>query len=135
MAELPLNIIEFNNLAGLVLVKLYEAFPQEIDLNFIEFARKMGITEDPNSYKFPSGVTFPVLWGSTVKWLTDEGFIRPAVPGVAQRIVLAMRGLNALNAVPPGLKQTLGTAVGDLSAFGDLMGGLLGGFTKSITGG
>jgi hypothetical protein len=57
--------------------------------------------------------------------------------------MLKTKGLAATNAVPSGLKESLGTDLRkaveqgstsnfDLSRIGDLIGGVFGGFTKSI---
>jgi hypothetical protein len=142
MVELPPNVAEFNVLAGLILAKLYRSFPVLLQLEPEEFATEMGISaSEMSSRKLASGVTFIVLWTHTLDWLFCEGFVhRPNAP-LPALLTLTMQGLRALNAVPSGLQQTLGTAIaergasGNLSGIGDFIGSAIGGFTKSIAGG
>jgi hypothetical protein len=139
--KVPTNIQEFNTVVGLVFAQLYKNFPEIKDLDRLAIARAMGVPDDqPVSYMMPSGMTFAHLWAYTIKWLNDEGFIRSSGSHPAAHVVLTHEGLRALNVVPQGLQQSIGTAVvetsgrGDLSRIGDLVGGIFGGFTKSITG-
>jgi hypothetical protein len=59
----------------------------------------------------------------------------------SQNVMLTTKGLAATNAVPSGLKGSLGIELrkaveegspSNLSRIGDLIGGFFGGFTKSI---
>ena len=145
MADLPPNISEFTTLTALVFAKLYPAFPVPVLLDKQAFAKAMGVPDaDLNSlgsYTFQSGITFMSLWVHTIHWLSAEGFTRTSDPFQQEQLTLTLQGFRALNAVPPGLQQTIGTAVveggraGDLSKIGGLVGGILGGFTKTIAGG
>jgi hypothetical protein len=55
-------------------------------------------------------------------------------------VILTTKGLRVMNAVPSPLKETVGTELRkatetrafDLSKLGDLIGAVIGGFTKSI---
>jgi hypothetical protein len=57
-------------------------------------------------------------------------------------VTLTQKGLAALNAVPEGLSATVGSSLvkatsgagQNYSGIGDLIGGVIGGFTKSISG-
>ena len=61
----------------------------------------------------------------------------------AAGVMLTEKGLAALNATPQGLSATVGSSLvkaaseagSNWSGIGDLVGGALGGFTKSITSG
>jgi hypothetical protein len=141
MSELPPNIQEFNKVVGLVFAQLYEAFPQTKNLDRAAIAKAMGVSEtDWTTHIFPSGMSFAHMLAHTLGWLNAEGFIRSAGGHPAEMVTLTHKGLVALNAVPTGLQQSIGTAVveggraGDLSRIGDLVGGVLGGFTKTIAG-
>jgi hypothetical protein len=140
--ELPLKIREFNTIAGLVFEQLYRAFPEVIDLDRRAIGKAMGVPEsDWAQYQLPSGLSLAHMWAHTVGWLSSEGFIRSAGGHPAERVWLTHKGLMALNAVPSGLQQTIGTAIveggrtGDLTRIGSLIGGMFGGAIKTLAGG
>ena len=142
MPELPPDIEEFNTIAGLIFAQLYRAFPlrvQQIDRQSI--AAVMGVGSDP-SVKLKSGRSFAEVVGSTVAWLIDENFVLSR--GLAgEGATLSERGLAALHAVPPGLKQSLGSELAEAAdadsssgapaRIAELAGSLLGSFTGSLT--
>jgi hypothetical protein len=112
VADLPPNVREFNTLAGLILAKLYLCLPGFAALQMVEFAQAMNIPESEiDSRKLASGVSFHALWNDTLVWLSAEGFTRPTNMARPEILTLTMKGLGVLNAVPPDLKQTLGTAM------------------------
>ena len=57
-----------------------------------------------------------------------------------EQVALTTKGLAALNAIPQGLSATIGSTLattasaGNWSGVADLVGGIIGGFTKSISG-
>jgi hypothetical protein len=127
-SALPDNITEFNTIAGSIFVQLYLAFPVRIDIS--KFAvERWSLTE---------------VLASTIDWLIMEGYINAVddlIP--ASRLTLTKRGLSAMNAVPSGLEQPLGTALAQAAKeqpqsggtrIAELIGSLLGSFTKSVIG-
>src|SRR5262249_2195558 len=93
----------------------------------------------------PSGRTLQKVAAETIEWLNSQAYIYTATPDPAKRVTLATKGLAAMNAVPSGLQQTLGTTLVEAAAspdppsamssrVGDFFGSLAGGFTKSIMG-
>ena len=77
----------------------------------------------------------------TIGWLNAEEYIRAYGAHPSQNVMLTTKGLAATNAVPSGLKESLGTELrkaveegctSNLSRIGDLIGGFFGGFAKSI---
>jgi hypothetical protein len=81
----------------------------------------------------------------TLSWLTDEGYIRTLnkFDGSAswEKLVLSEKGLRAMNAVPAGLSQPVGSHLINISngptawsQVAEAVGSLLGGFTKSVFG-
>jgi hypothetical protein len=137
----PLNITEFNSIAGQVFAQLYDSFPTPIGrLNDLLIARAMGVSPGTN---LPSGKQFDDVLRHSVGWLTDEGYIRSGGLTPYERVTLTQKGLAALNAVPEGLSATVGsslvTATGggsgqNWTGIGDIVGGIIGGFTKSMSG-
>ncbi|WP_291735190.1 hypothetical protein [Leisingera sp. F5] len=123
----------------LVIAKILELLMdwgiQETQLEFTE----LGLSEDYASHFFPC-----------VEWLRDEGIIRTGkiskyldgnAAGIVSSPVLTSYGLAALgHKVKVGeIEEQLSQAVKDVSSggksysqIGDLVGGILGGFTKSI---
>jgi hypothetical protein len=142
--DIPSNMEEFNTIAGLIFAQLYKAFPVRIDLlDRPAIAKSMGISGDWTVHKLPSGRTFANVLAHTISWLTVENYINSSGGHPAAQVALSSKGLVAMNAVPPGLKQSLGSeltkAVGDGSTPGvatkiaEVMGAFAGSFTKSFT--
>jgi hypothetical protein len=76
----------------------------------------------------------------SLNWLSNEGYVRSAGPLPYEQVTLTTKGLAAPNAVPQGLSTTIGSTLatnasaGNWPGVGDLVGGIIGGFTKSISG-
>jgi len=137
----PANIQEFNTIAGLIFAQLYQNFPILVDVDKAAVAKAMGVEGDWGKYKLSSGRTFNDMLAHTLSWLTAEEYTRPAGGHPAERVTLTTKGLAAMNAMPSGLRQPLGSELAKaaeqgspagLDRIGDLIGGLLGGFTKSM---
>jgi hypothetical protein len=143
MPELPSNIQEFNIIAGLVFAQLYRAFPVRVGLIDREaIAEAMGIEgKDWAAHRLPSGRTFSEVSAYTISWLNVENYINAAGTHPSEQVTLSVRGLAALNAVPQGLGHSIGSELtekadkgwrSDYGALGDLVGGIIGGVTKSM---
>jgi hypothetical protein len=135
----PPHIQEFNTIAGLIFAQLYKAFPGTADIDRQGIATAMGVEED----KLPSGNPFVGVLSSTISWLEDEGFMRSYGTLPAERARLTARGFSAMSTEPLRLTGTVGGELTkaieqtpaskvDLGTIGDLIGGVFGGFTKSI---
>lgn len=145
MPGLPSNVEEFNIVAGLVFGQLYKAFPVLIDLNREAIAEAMGFGgKDWAAHRMPSGRTLSEVVAYTISWLNVENYIRASGAHPAERVALTTKGLAALNAVPPGLGRSVGSELtdkaekgwrADFNPIGDLIGGIIGGATKSLTSG
>jgi hypothetical protein len=132
---------------GLIFAQLYKAFPDIEDIDRQGVATAMGVKgNDWGSHRLPSGRSFGDVLSFTIGWLKAEGYTRAYGNHPAERVSLTTKGLMAMNAVPSGLQEKVGielTKVIDrapasgpnLAAIGDLIGGVFGGFTKSIGGG
>lgn len=142
-AEVPANIQEFNLIAGLILAQLYEAFPVMVPhLDRDGVALAMGVAPGSwASHKLASGRSFSDVLAHTISWLSSEGYIASSGAHPAERVYLTTKGLAALSAVPEGLSATVGTALikvqkegdrRDWSKVGDLIGGLIGGYQKTM---
>jgi hypothetical protein len=141
----PANIAEFNTIVGLLFAQLYERFP--IPIEHIQrqlIASGMGVsTATWETHILPSGRPFSEVLASSLNWLTEEGYIRSRGPGSYEEVALTQKALAALNAVPQGLSASVGTSLvmatggsgQNWSGIGDLVGGVIGGFTKTITNG
>ena len=141
MSAEPLNIQEFNTITGLIFAQLHKAFPGVEDIDRAAIAKAMGVAgDDWSKHMLPSGRSFDkalaILW-----WLNAEEYIRAYGAHSSQNVMLTTKGLSATNAVPSGLKESLGTelrkavdegSTSNLSRIGDLIGGFFGGFAKSI---
>jgi hypothetical protein len=140
----PANIQEFNQIAALVFAQLYKAFPDLVNINRPAIAVAMGAEEQNwNSYVLASGRSAQAVISLTVGWLASEGYTKFFGDHPADRVMLTTRGLAAMNAMPSGLGQTVGTALVratqgdafDRSKIGDLIGGVIAGIAKQIGGG
>jgi hypothetical protein len=132
----PSNITEFTTITGLVFNQLYEQFPVAVDID--RAAIESAISS--SSHILQSGRSFDVVFAHSLNWLSNEGFVRSFGALAFEKVTLTTKGLAALNAIPQGLSTTIGSTLatnasaGNLSGVGDLIGGMIGGFTKSITG-
>jgi hypothetical protein len=132
MSELPTNIQEFNKICALVFARLYQTFPQLVDIDRTAIAGALRIADasalDP-----------------TLTWLARNDYIKITdLNNPWRRITLADKGLAAMSLIPSGLKQTVGTTIVNavegapspgLSGIGDLVGGFMGGLIKSLSSG
>lgn len=141
MSEVRANIQEFNTIAGLIFAQLYRDFPILVDIDKTGLAKAMGVDGEWSKHRLPSGRTFNEMLAHTLSWLTAEGYTIAAGGHPAERVTLTSKGLAAMNAMPSGVRQTLGSELAkaaeqgspaSLVRIGELIGGFLGGFTKSI---
>ena len=142
MSAEPLNIQEFNTITGLIFAQLHKAFPGAEDIDRTGIAKAMGVAgDDWSKHILPSGRSFDKALAYTIGWLNAEEYIRAYGAHPSQNVMLTTKGLAATNAVPSGLKESLGTELrkaveegctSNLSRIGDLIGGFFGGFAKSI---
>jgi hypothetical protein len=141
--DLPANIREFSTIAGIVFAQLYDAFPEIINVDVTAIAAAMGIDKDKwKEQTLPSGRRFNAVQSLTIGWLNSEDFIRSFGSFPGERVVLTAKGLAAMNALPSELGgQRVGvrlteavkqSATYDFSKIGDLIGGIFGGYTKSL---
>ncbi len=143
MAETPPNIDEFNQIAALVFAQLYREFPVVVDIDKGAIAKTLGVSETFwDNHMLPSGRSFNDVLGGTIGWLMADKYTIGYGSSPSQRVMLTTKGLQLMNAVTSPLKETVGTELRkateassgafDLSKLGDLIGGVIGGFTKSI---
>jgi hypothetical protein len=144
LREVPANIQEFNTIAGLIFAQLYQGFPIVKDIDKAEIAKAMGVVgTDWGHHMLPSGRNFNETLNGTIYWLNKQGYTTGRGPGPSVGMVLTTKGLIAMNAVPSELKQSVGAELTkavekgspNLSAVGDLIGGIFGGFSKSVSSG
>jgi hypothetical protein len=145
MSDVPPHIQEFNTIAGLIFAQLYRTFPGIENIDRDGIARAIGVQgTDWSAHKLPSGRSFSETLSFTIGWLNAEGFTRAYGTHPAERVSLTTKGLMAMSAVPSRLQATVGgeltkaveqaPASGpNLSAIGDLIGGVFGGFFKSLS--
>jgi hypothetical protein len=89
-----------------------------------------------------SGRSFNDMLSGTIGWLVADKYAIAYGSSPSQMVLLTTKGLQVMNAVPSPLKETVGTELRkatetnsgpfDLSKIGDLIGRVIGGFTKSI---
>ena len=133
----PVNVSEFNTITGLLFTQLYRQFPVAVDVDRAAIESAMGVS---TTYVLQSGRPFAEVFAHSLNWLSNEGYVRSAGNLPHEQVILTKQGLAALNAVPDGLSATIGSTLattasaGNLSRVGDLVGGIIGGYTKSILG-
>jgi hypothetical protein len=135
----PANISEFTTITGLVFAQLYGQFPVAVDLDRAAIESAMG-TASSSSNVLQSGRPFTEVFVHSLNWLSNEGYVRSAGLLPYEKVTLTTKGLATLNAIPQGLSTTIGSTLatnasaGNWSSVGDLVGGIIGGVTKSIAG-
>lgn len=106
MPERPTNIDRFNDLTAKLFSMLYGAFPQRLDIDFIEWLGT-AYGEAANA-----DVDF---CHATLKWLEGAGYVAVGAFDAmgATKIVLTARGLEVLKAIPASLKtkESFGEAI------------------------
>lgn len=140
--DIPQNIQEFQTVAGLVLGQLYKDFPIRVDsIDRGAIAKAMGIEGNSSDAKLPSGRRFVDVVAHTIAWLERQNYIDSSLIGSpAQHASLTEKGLAALNSPAATLGSSVGTALVSGTAYGfpnqvaEVVGSLLGSFTKSFTG-
>jgi hypothetical protein len=151
MPELPANIQEFNIIVGLIFAQLYKAFPVRVEIDHVAIGKVMGFEGKRwDVEKLPSGRPLLDVYQSAISWLHRENFIDVSEvsggplggPPWTAQTVLTVKGLMALNAIPTGLSLSVGAKLTEaadrgtgLGSLGDLIGGIIGGATKSIASG
>lgn len=94
------NIERFNVLTGAIFAKLYEEFPEPINLSALNFAEQLKIGgSDFVSVRF---------FTSTVEWLADHGYLKRGTvvsEGTVTNCVLTARTLELLSALPSSLES------------------------------
>ena len=140
-AVVPANIQEFNEIAGVIFSRLYQAFPvaQDLDRDWIAQSLKR-----KRSDELASGRTFDEVMVHTGYWLLVEGFILTGGLGDPWHgTVLSAKALHAMN-LPGAIGTTLGTEIAQAAEHGhqaklaeltgNFLGNFVGGVIKSWTG-
>ena len=100
------NFEAFNRIALLVLVRLFEAFPERLDLD----AHRIGIEAKPeDADESDEEIWANMMLGSdTISWLQEEGFITVqsrTMDSEFQGVRLTLAGLTLLGYQPPNLEE------------------------------
>ena len=118
-----------------------------VDIDREAIAKALGVPEGNWAYHMlPSGRSFNDMLSGTIGWLMADNYTMRYGSSPSQSVMLTTRGLQVMNAMPSPmpspLKETVGTELRkatekssgsfDLSKLGDLIGGVIGGFTKSV---
>jgi|ERR1700716_2505993 hypothetical protein len=141
----PANVTEFNVIVGLVFAQLYEQFPVPVGHlheGAIGVAMGAAASSEWSAHALPSGRPLGEVLLHSVKWLSEEGYVRSGGLTPYEQVTLTEKGLAALNSVPQGLSATVGSSLvkatsgseRNLSGIGDLVGGMIGGLAKSVLG-
>jgi hypothetical protein len=136
----PINIAEFTTITGLVFTQLYKEFPVAVTIDQTAIESAMGVSAPSSSHVLPSGKSFTEVFAHSLNWLRNEGYVRSGGFPYGDQVKLTTKGLATLNAVPQGLSTTVGSTLAtnassrDWSSVGDVVGGIIGGFTKSLSG-
>jgi hypothetical protein len=138
------NLREFATIAGLILDQLLEHHPIRVNISDYAVMLIMGVAEPTE--KLESGRMFKEMFGATLQWLNEEGFVDSSGLTPRERIRLTTKALAVLNAMPPNLGgKSIGDSIADAknadtpegrsriaTFFGDFIGSAAGSFTKSI---
>ena len=104
MAKSLTNIDRFNITALTLFDRLYDAFPNPIDIE----THELGIRAAPDEASVVESVKFAVHASNAVAWLAEEGFIRfePPLSGTTFRQVrLTLKGLTVLGYLPTAVSE------------------------------
>ena len=102
------NIERFNVLVGAIFAKLYENFPEPIELNVLDFLEQMA-TDEPTGTDHQLATTKDNrFFVSTVLWLSNHDYLDSGSPlsnGAVMNCCLTARTLELLKAMPPNLES------------------------------
>jgi hypothetical protein len=103
MADIPKNMELFNVVTLRIFDRLYEAFPQPIDITPGSIA--IEITADEADSDAMKAV---LVADNTLSWLATEGFLRYERPytGKFPQVVLTLKGLTILGLVPRSIQPS-----------------------------
>jgi hypothetical protein len=104
----PANITEFNVIGDFCLHSCTTAFQSQLAGSKLVIARTMGVSTDSI---LGSGKRFDDVLRHSVRWLSDEGYIRLSGLTAYDDVTLTQKGLALLNAVPEGLSATVGSSL------------------------
>lgn len=90
------NFQEFAVIAAIILERAYSNFPVGSDIDFNNVAHSIGLTD--LSAKLESGRVFSTVAGHTLKWLSDNGYVRAAGVLPKDRVSVTDKGIAALKA-------------------------------------
>jgi hypothetical protein len=100
-----LNNIDLFNITAICLFdKLYDAFPNPIDIE----TRELGIRASPNGAEVSEAVRFALYAENAVSWLVEEGFVRFEPPRFAttfRKVRLTLKGLTVLGYLPSAVQR------------------------------
>ena len=105
MADIPKNMEVFNLVTLKVFDKLYEAFPQPIDIT----PGSIGIEVTANNASYDDSWNAAVsVADNTLPWLEKEGFLRYAhsFGGKFLQVQLTLKGLTILGSVPTSIRSS-----------------------------
>jgi hypothetical protein len=102
----PGRLEAFDYTVALVLARLFESFPERVQLSGMRLVVDTAVENDVSD-KIKEAV--PSIVYDTVVWLRDEGFIRyqsDDMEGDFTGVTLSLRGLTILGYVPVSLKDS-----------------------------
>lgn len=105
MADIPKNMVVFNLVTLRIFDRLYEAFPQPIDITPGTIG--IEITADDASYDDAWNAAVSVA-DNTLPWLATEGFLRYERPDTGKffQVQLTLKGLTILGSVPASIRES-----------------------------
>jgi hypothetical protein len=149
--KIPLHSQEFNTVAALVFAQIDPSFPVVIKIDRDAVAKAMGVKSVGSisldwAHRLTSGRAVSDVVAHTILWLIKEDYIQSAGLFPGERATLTEKGMRVMSFIPNGLSEYLGEKLVaetsnqekplfNISAIGDLIGGAIGGFTKSMSAG
>ena len=121
------NMERFDQLTGAVFARLYEAFPEPIELDAFPFLQD--IAPDGQDFETQQEQAFnaPEFFSYTLRWLAETGYLTHAKqylgkPSTFEECVLTAKGLEALKATPKSIAsgKSIGQSLQDAAKNGAL---------------
>jgi hypothetical protein len=104
-ARTPTNIERFNLTALELFNRLYDAFPNPLDVD----SQQLGLAASPEEATTVESISYILYAESAIDWLAEEGFIRYEAPKFGttfRRARLTMQGLTVLGYLPRSVKES-----------------------------
>jgi len=112
------NMERFDRLTGAIFARLYESFPEPVNLDAYPFLHLIVAADQDQATQCEQAFNAPEFFSYTLRWLADTGYFNhgsqaDGSPYTFTECVLTAKGLEVLKAVPKSIStgQSIGQSL------------------------